>query len=297
MWKNACSVVASDTNSKTAGATSSTPLQAKSIATKEDTKSLTKLLFPYANHHHYYLMMHLSFLHLKRSNLPLFLFEEDWEAALAEIDCHPGEAKHWEFRPGFFDGEHESSVLPLHIACSLHAPLAVVKAIVEAYPEALRMNETAFKRLPIHVACQFAERPEVIRYLAQEDRATALEPDILGRLPIHYACSNGSNQTVIKALLAANPASALYADYSGWLPIHVAINFGASTEVIEELINACPASVAVQTVKGSTTVSLAEKVSTKNKEEILKLLKDTVAAGKCEGRHLSRVGKTSHFVQ
>eukprot|EP00986_Skeletonema_menzelii_P008365 scaffold3500_cov74-Skeletonema_menzelii.AAC.1 len=139
------------------------------------------------------------------------------------------------------------------------------------------MNESAFKRLPIHVACQFSERPEVIRYLAQEDRATALEPDILGRLPIHYACSNGSNQTVIKALLAANPASALYADYSGWLPIHVAINFGASTEVIEELINACPASVAVQTVKGSTT--------------------DTVAAGKFEGRHLSRVGKTSHFVQ
>mmetsp|Transcript_21548 Transcript_21548/g.43207 ORF Transcript_21548/g.43207 Transcript_21548/m.43207 type:complete len:247 (-) Transcript_21548:62-802(-) len=241
--------------------------------------------------------MHFSFPHIKRSKLPLYLFEEDWAAALAEIECHPREAKHWEFRAGFFDGEHESSVLPLHVACSLHTPLHVVKAIVEAYPEALRMNESAFKRLPIHVACQFAERPEVIKYLVEEDRATALEPDVLGRLPIHYACSNGSDPTVIKTLLAANPASALYADYNGWLPIHVAINFGASTKVIEELVKACPASVAVQTMKGSTTVSLAEKVSTKNKADILKVLKDAVASGKCEGRHTSKFGNTSHVMQ
>lgn len=236
--------------------------------------------------------MHFSLPHMKRNKLPLFLFESDWAAALAEIEFHPHEAKVWESRPGFFDGEHESTLLPLHIACSLHTPLHVVRAIVEAYPEALRMNESAFKRLPLHVACQFGERPDVIRYLVQEDRASALEPDILGRLPIHYACSNGSDPSVIKTLLAANPASALYADYNGWLPIHVAINFGASTGVVEELINACPASVAVQTMKGSTTVSLAEKVSTKNKAEILELLKDAVASGKCEGRHVSNIGKT-----
>ena len=42
-----------------------------------------------------------------------------------------GAASKWITIPGFFDGEHESSVLPLHIACSLHAPLPVVKAIVE----------------------------------------------------------------------------------------------------------------------------------------------------------------------
>ena len=241
--------------------------------------------------------MHFTLPHIKRSKLPLFLFEEDWAAALAEIECHPREAKYRELRPGFFDGEHESSVLPLHIACALHTPLPVVRAIVEAYPEALRMKESAFKRLPIHVACQFAERPEVIKYLVQEDRSTALEPDILGRLPIHYACSNGSDPTVIKTMLEANPASALYKDYNGWLPIHVAINFGASTEVIEELIQVCPASVEMPTMKGSTTMGLAEKVSTKNKAEILKVLKDTLASGKCEGHHLSSVGKTSHVLQ
>lgn len=245
--------------------------------------------------------MHFSFLPqiIKRSKLPLHLFEQDWNAAIAEIECHPRDAKIWELRSGFFDGAHETSVLPLHIACSLHAPLHVVKAIVEAYPEALRMKDTTFKRLPLHVACQFSERPEVIEYLIKEDRATTLEPDVSGRLPIHYALSNASDLKVIQTLLNANPASASYADYSGWLPIHVAINLGASTEVIKELINACPASVAMKTAKGSTTVKLAEKVSTKNKAEILALLKATVAAssGKYEGRHLSRLGKTSRVVQ
>ena len=159
------------------------------------------------------------------------------------------------------------------------------------------MKDTTFKRLPIHVACQFSERPEVIEYLIKEDRATTLEPDVSGRLPIHYALSNASDLKVIQTLLEVNPASASYADYSGWLPIHVAVNLGASTEVIKELINACPASVAMKTAKGSTTVRLAEKVSTKNKAEILILLKATVSSGKYEGRHLSRLGKTTRVVQ
>jgi hypothetical protein len=242
-------------------------------------------------------MLHFTLPHMKRNQLPIFLFDGDWAAALAEIECHPHAARQWTNRPGFFDGEHESSVLPLHVACSLHTPLHVVQALVEAYPEALHMPETAFKRLPIHVATQFAEQPDVIKYLVREDRASALEPDILGRLPIHYACSNGSDPAVVKALLAANTASALYADYNGWLPIHVAINFGASTEVVKELIKACPTSVAVSTMKGSTTFAIAEKVTTKNKGEILALLEEAVESGRCEGQHTSKVGKESHILK
>lgn len=42
--------------------------------------------------------------------------------------------------------------------------------------------------------------------------------------------------------------------------------------------------MAVQTFKGSTAKSLAEKVSTKDKEEILEFLKRAEAPGKSEGR-------------
>ena len=246
----------------------------------------------------YQIKMHFSLPYIKRNKLSLFIFEEDWSAALAEIEFHPRQAKAWETRPGFFDGEHESSMLPLHVACARrHTPLNVVRAIVETYPEALSTKETAFKRLPLHVACQFGEGPDVINYLVRENRSSVLEPDSLGRLPIHYACSNGSAPAVIKILLEANPASALYADYNGWLPIHVALNFGASTTAIKELIDACPASVAVRTTKGSTTVSLAHKLSTKNKEEVLRLLTDAVESGRCEGKHVSAFGKTRQVLQ
>jgi hypothetical protein len=97
-----------------------------------------------------------------RNKLNLLLFEEDWQSAIAEIECHPHETKIWSARPGFFDGDHESNVLPIHVACSVHAPIEVIKAIVEAHPEGVQAIESAFKRLPIHVACQFAARADVV---------------------------------------------------------------------------------------------------------------------------------------
>lgn len=230
---------------------------------------------------HVHIPLHFS---RGRNLLNLYLFEEDWQSAITEIECHPHETRVWSTRPGFFDGEHESHVLPIHIACSLHAPLDVVRSIVESHPGCLSMKESAFKRLPIHVACQFAAPREVVEYLAQEHVAGTLEPDILGRLPIHYACSNGAPLDVVKSLLLVNPASSLYADFNGWLPLHVAVHFGASTEVIRELVRVSPASVAMRTRKDSTALSLAEKVSTKNREEVIALLKSAMAVGTSDAK-------------
>jgi hypothetical protein len=155
----------------------------------------------------------------------------------------------------------------------------VIRAIVDAYPGCLEKKESAFKRLPIHVACQFAAPVDVISYLAQEYVAGTLEPDVLGRLPIHYACSNGAPMDVVKALLQANPASTLYQDYNGWLPLHVAVHFGASTDVVREIVDVCPAAVAMKTNKRSTALKLARKVETKNKEEVIKLLEEVTVDG------------------
>ncbi|KAL7552980.1 hypothetical protein ACHAWF_016217 [Thalassiosira exigua] len=224
-----------------------------------------------------------------RNLLNLYLFEEDWQSAITEIECHPHETRMWSTRAGFFDGEHESNVLPIHVACSLHAPLRVVRAIVEAFPECLEKQESSFKRLPIHVACQFAAPAEVIEYLAQEYVAGTLEPDNLGRLPLHYACSNGAPIGVVQTLLRANTASALYADYHGWLPLHVAVHFGASTEIIREMVTACPASVVMKTSKQSTPLKLAEKVQTKNRDEVIAVLSGAKVVGESDAKQFSRV--------
>ena len=77
-----------------------------------------------------------------RSNLNKYLFNEDWKSAITEID---NDAKVWSSQAGFFDGDHDSHVLPIHVACSLHAPLDVIKALVEAYPDALSAKESSFK--------------------------------------------------------------------------------------------------------------------------------------------------------
>lgn len=240
--------------------------------------------------------MHIPFpIHISRGRnlLNLYLFEEDWQSAMTEIECHPNETRSWSTRPGFFDGEHESHVLPIHVACSLHAPLKVVRAIVEAYPGCLSVKESSFKRLPIHVACQFAAPMDVIEYLAQQYVAGTLEPDILGRLPIHYACSNGAPLDVIRALLKANPASSLYEDFNGWLPLHVAVHFGASTKVVREIIRVCPEAVAKKTKKRSTALKLAEKVSTKNREEVIALLEGSMVVGKSGRKQYSIISKVS----
>ena len=225
----------------------------------------------------YFYIMHLPLPHNiyrgGRNLLNLHLFEEDWQSAIFEIDCHPYETRAWSSQPGFFDGQHESHVLPIHIACSLHAPLEVMRTIVEEYPGCLSAKESSFQRLPLHVACQFSASLDVIEYLAREYAAGTSEPDVLGRLPIHYACSNGAPIDVIQALLRANPSSSVFADNNGWLPLHVAIHFGAGTEAIRELVRVCPAAVMMKTKKNSTSLSLAEHVSTTNREEVIRILK------------------------
>jgi hypothetical protein len=236
--------------------------------------------------------MHFSFPHISfsrgRSKLNLLLFEEDWPAAIAEIECHPHETKVWTTRPGFFDGDHESNVLPIHVACSVHAPLEVIKAIVEAYPECVQAIESAFKRLPLHVACQFAARAGVIKYLVEQYMAGTMESDILGRLPIHYACSNGAPLDVVKVLLSVNTASTLYSDLNGWVPLHVAVHFGAETAVVKEILDASPPSIVnLKTRKGNTPMSLAKKITWKNKDEVLALLDH---AHQCSGMETDLIG-------
>mmetsp|Transcript_26037 Transcript_26037/g.44394 ORF Transcript_26037/g.44394 Transcript_26037/m.44394 type:complete len:247 (-) Transcript_26037:1911-2651(-) len=226
---------------------------------------------------HLHIPIHIS---RKRNLLNVYLFEQDWQSAITEIERNSLECQTWSTQAGFFDGSHEARVLPIHIACSLHAPLGVVREIVEAYPDCLRVKESSFKRLPIHVACQFAASPDVIDYLAQEYRAGTLEADILGRLPIHYACSNGATVEVVQSLLHANPASTLYADLNGWLPLHVAVHFGASTDAVQKIIQQCPAATVMKTKKSSTALALAQKVQTKNRQEVVTLLEGAMAAGK-----------------
>ncbi|KAL7524580.1 hypothetical protein ACHAWF_001003 [Thalassiosira exigua] len=197
---------------------------------------------------HFHLPIHLS---NGRGRLNRYLLDEDWQSAIAEIECHP----------------HQTRI-----------------AIVETYPKCLEKKESSFKWLPIHTACQFAAPANVIEYLAQENVAGTLEPNNLGRLPLHYACSNGASMEVVGTLLRANLASVSYRDPNGWSPLHVAVRYGASTEVIREMVTVCPASVVMKTKKQSTPMQLAEGVNSKNRDEVMAFLAGARVVGELDAR-------------
>ena len=96
---------------------------------------------------------------------------KDWDAALQRVSMAPEEAKTWVSRR-----EHDSEktrwrLLPLHAVCIFRAPLALMEAIIEAYPEGPQMK------------------------------------DDQGMLPIHLACRNGASKGVVLTLLRGFPES------------------------------------------------------------------------------------------
>uniref|UniRef100_A0A6U2IU20 Uncharacterized protein n=1 Tax=Pseudictyota dubia TaxID=2749911 RepID=A0A6U2IU20_9STRA len=185
---------------------------------------------------------------------------EDWKLAHMECDMNPREASRWVHRQGFFDGIHDSNVLPLHQACALRPNTEIIEVLIYAYPEGVKSTESTFHRLPIHVACQTGASVDVMKVLLDKYGDGSRAKDSLGRLPIHYACSHGAPLEIIETLLESFPAAAACPDKNGWLPLHVACRTGASSpDVIRALIDAFPSSVLARTKKGSTPLICARK--------------------------------------
>jgi hypothetical protein len=70
------------------------------------------------------------------------LFEQDWETALTVI-LHS---------PHYTKGVHPVLDLPLHVAIRKGAPVEVVTALLEAYPDATTIRDS-YNALPCHSAC------------------------------------------------------------------------------------------------------------------------------------------------
>ncbi|KAL9188529.1 hypothetical protein ACHAXT_006907 [Thalassiosira profunda] len=191
--------------------------------------------------------------------LPDLISHEDWQLVLMECKMWPRDASTWTVREGFFDGEHDSRVLPIHQACALQCPPEVVDALVDCYPRGVEMREEAFKRTPLHVACQTNAPVETIEALIHHCPQACRVKDCIGRLPIHYACSHDAPSSVIEILLREFPASAGCGDDNGWLPLHVACRRGASLYVVERLLDCLPQSADMATNKGSTPLVCARK--------------------------------------
>jgi len=122
--------------------------------------------------------------------------------------------------------------MPLHLACQEQASLAVLKLLVQAWPEAVKLpNENRF--LPLHYACLevvsdanqgggWGKRSlEKIEYLIQTapDTVKMLEQQS-GMLPLHCACLDQiASMDGIHFLVESYPKAVTVKDKKGWLPL------------------------------------------------------------------------------
>ena len=196
---------------------------------------------------------------------------EDWNRAVELATRQPRQAQQWSKRTGFFEGRTVANVLSIHEAAVGGAPLNVMQALVQAYPDGLQQVESSYQRLPLHCACRKHANPAVIQLLCEAAPQACLAADALGRLPLHYALSNGADPAVVQLLMTHGPEAARGLDQRGWTPLHVACSMGASVPVVESILKAYPEATLIKTRKGSTIAKTIPKLCP-HRAQLIRLL-------------------------
>jgi len=135
--------------------------------------------------------------------------------------------------------------LPLHLACgSYHGYLEVVKALFDAFPQAIHMCNRE-GQIPFELASNlktsdldiinFLEAHQ-LAYAREANDTTAMEtPDENGWLPLHHALKNKASLGSIKLLVESSPLALQVADPKGVYPLHIACEF-SSVKIVKYLI-------------------------------------------------------------
>jgi ankyrin repeat protein len=198
---------------------------------------------------------------------------EQWERVIGLAQSKPEMCQKWTERSGFFEGIRAANVLPIHEACANESvPFSVVQALVQAYPESVRVTESAYHRLPLHIVCRKTTNAQAVHYLLSEYSDAALEPDALGRLPLHYALSNGANDDVVNLLLEHGPSAVRGVDRKGWTPLHVACSMGASTHLTHKILELYPQASVMSTHRGTSVISCMKSQTSPNKAQVIALV-------------------------
>ena len=113
---------------------------------------------------------------------------QEWETAVSRVLEAPNEVFTW-----VAASKKRTSVkcLPLHIACSLGAPLILVAVLVQSYPESVQKTTNSGK-LPLHIACEARCSSPVVSLL-------------LHSWPESYHVRDDNGQTCVQTALLVKP--------------------------------------------------------------------------------------------
>jgi len=190
-----------------------------------------------------------------RTILFRLILKRDWEGVATRLNLFPDEASTWIVTKGF---NGNLRFLPLHKACVLSPPPAIMSSLIHAFPNGVtRADQDGW--LPLHCACFYSAPPGAIEALIHADTKAAQKKDDDGRLPLHYACLKSAPEQVISQLIGAHVKAALAKDNDGRMPLHHACSKAAPDGVIETLVRLGPKAAQSKDNNGRLPLHLACK--------------------------------------
>ena len=104
---------------------------------------------------------------------------KQWDHVLQRLATHPKEAEYMD----------DFGLCPLHRACFRDASLAVISALVSAYPEATSIQDKCdFSGLtPLHAACHYCSS-QIVAALLQSDASALHKRNTKGQTPLECTC-------------------------------------------------------------------------------------------------------------
>ena len=153
--------------------------------------------------------------------------------------------------------------LPIHVAAHYDAVDAVkfllAKSPEGAYTMVVRPQEDSGGGLPLHVACSNHASVGVITALLAENFASAKRTDENGDLPLHLLLRRGDgvDPVVVKTLLTCFAGAVSRTDMDGDLPLAIAIKYRCTTPVINAILMQYPEAAAVLNGAGHSPLFLA----------------------------------------
>lgn len=212
-----------------------------------------------------------------RTILFRLVLKKDWEGVSTRLHLFPDEASTWIVTKGF---NGNLRFLPLHKACVLNPPPAIIMALISAFPESVtRSDQDGW--LPLHCACFYNAPMASIEAIIQADPKAAQKKDDDGRLPLHYACLKGAPEQVVSQLLGVHVKGALAKDNDGRMPLHHACSKAAPDGIIEALVRLGPKAAQSKDNNGRLPLHLAcKKGITKNALSMLLQVYARAAAAK-----------------
>jgi len=116
--------------------------------------------------------------------------KKKWEDAIQRCVEKPEEASTWMCRLQEVDGKGKKKnelrwrILPIHSAIVLHAPVEVIEALVDAYPDGIKTGDDR-QMLPLHMAFRLGANTETAAVLVDAYPDALTKKDSKGHTPLH----------------------------------------------------------------------------------------------------------------